>query len=411
MRRSLRGGSDKSFAWPKLSFEFNWKTIALYSAGLLFVCSLYLWNIWGLPGGYSKTEVLQASTSNSLAEIWQNPIGAPHKLLAYGYGFFVNDLLASRLASATFAIIAVVLFYLLVRQWHSKIVAVWVGLLFAATASMLHIGRWGGEMIVPATMLLALLTIGLYAKYSTSNYSVWPLLGCTLLIAASLYVPGMVWIVLLLLILGGRTAASFLSRYAVMFKIGAFLLLLALLSPLVWYIAHQPLDGLLAVSGFSQHPASVSEALKALAFAPLHAFYGGYQDSELWLGKVPLLDAFSLAMLLLGSYYYLFRYRKLKRSPLIICLIGVSFLLTSLSDYWLIPLFIVSIFFLVAAGLQEMSSRWLTVFPRNPLAKNTGLVMLSCLVALSMFYNLRHYFVAWPEAPETKQVYSIQRNE
>ncbi|MGB4758931.1 MAG: hypothetical protein WBP26_02645 [Candidatus Saccharimonadales bacterium] len=411
MKRPLRRGSDKRFAWPKVTFEFNWKIIALYGAGFAFVCTLYLWNIGSLPGGYSKNEALQAIASSSLSEIWQNPVGSPHKLLTYWYGFFVNDLLATRLASVTFAILAVILFYILVRQWHSKIVSVWATLLFAAAASMLHIGRWGGEMIVPAAMLLALLVIGLYAKYGTSNYSVWPLLCCTLLIAGSLYVPGMVWIVLLLLILGWRTGAIFLGRYSMLFKAGALALLLVLLIPLVWYIAKQPADGLLAIAGFSQHPATITDGLKAVGFAPIHAFYGGYQDSELWLGKVPLLDAFSLTMLLLGIYYYVFRYRKLKRSPLIICLVIFSFLLTSLSDYWLIPLFIVGIFFLISAGLQEMSNRWLTVFPRNPLAKNTGLVLLSCMVALAMFYNMQHYFVAWPKAPETKQVYIVQRNE
>jgi hypothetical protein len=408
MKRSLKGGSGRRFTLPQFNFTFDWKKFLLYGTGVLSVCALYLWNIGGLTGGYSPQEVAYASTSNTLTEIWQNPISAPHTLLALGYGLVVSDALATRLASSTFAIVAVILFYLLIRKWHTQSVAIWSSLLFATAASMLHIGRWGGDMIVPVTFLLAFLVAGLYVKYQSENFPSWPLFGVTALVALSLYVPGMVWVVLLLCIVGRQTIMDFVSRYSAMARTYVLLLLLALLSPLVWFIVQAPMDNLLVISGFAEHPATALEGAKAVGFAPIHAFYGGYQDNELWLGKTAFLDAFSFVMVLLGGYYYLFRYRKLARSPLIISLAVLTFLLASLSGYVLIGMFVVILYIFVAAGLAEMLGRWFTIFPRNPLARNTGIVLLSCLVALSMFYNMRHYFEAWPKAPETKAVYVIQ---
>lgn len=408
MRRSLKGGLRRGFKLPQFNFTFDWKKALVYGTGILFICALYLWNISGLTGGYSPQEVAYANAANTLGEIWQNPLSAPHKLLAYSYGLVINDALAVRLASSTFALVAVILFFLLIRKWHTQSVAIWSSLLFATAASMLHLGRWGGEMIVPVTFLLAFLVVGLYVKYRNEDTSSWPLFGVTALVALSLYVPGMIWVVLLLSIVGRQTIIDFVSQYSALARTYVLLLLLALLSPLVWFVAQAPVENLVAISGFAEHPETVVEGAKAIGFAPIHAFYGGYQDNELWLGKTAFLDAFSFVMVLLGGYYYLFRYRKLARSPLIVSLAVLTFLLASLSGYALIGMFMVILYIFVAAGLAEMLGRWFTVFPRNPLARNTGLTILSCLVALSMFYNVRHYFEAWPKAPETKAVYIVQ---
>jgi hypothetical protein len=57
----------------------------------------------------------------------------------------------------------------------------------------------------------------------------------------------------------------------------------------------------------------------------------------------------------------------------------------------------------VALLLQQ----WFTVFPRNPLARLIGVLMVSLLVVLSAYYNTRHYFVAWPKNSQTEQVFGI----
>jgi hypothetical protein len=67
------------------------------------------------------------------------------------------------------------------------------------------------------------------------------------------------------------------------------------------------------------------------------------------------------------------------------------------------------IYLTIAGGLFYMLDQWLTVFPRNPIAKYSGVLLLMTLVSFSILYHLRAYYTAWPNAPETKVVYSVKQ--
>jgi hypothetical protein len=71
----------------------------------------------------------------------------------------------------------------------------------------------------------------------------------------------------------------------------------------------------------------------------------------------------------------------------------------------LIPL----MYLAIAAGTHYLLDQWLTIFPRNPVAKFVGVSLVSFVVAFSAFYHLRAYFVAWPQAPETRAVYVVKQ--
>jgi hypothetical protein len=48
-----------------------------------------------------------------------------------------------------------------------------------------------------------------------------------------------------------------------------------------------------------------------------------------------------------------------------------------------------------------MLHAWLTVFPRNPVARTTGIALVSIVVVMAVSYHLTSYFVAWRYDPAT----------
>jgi len=65
-------------------------------------------------------------------------------------------------------------------------------------------------------------------------------------------------------------------------------------------------------------------------------------------------------------------------------------------------------YLLIAAGIGLFLDRWLKVFPRNTIAQAVSVGLVSLAVIAASWYGLRHYFVAWPNAPTTKQVFTIK---
>ena len=86
----------------------------------------------------------------------------------------------------------------------------------------------------------------------------------------------------------------------------------------------------------------------------------------------------------------------------------VGSILVSLGGAVSISILMPFIYVLVAAGIGLLLDRWQKVFPRNVIAQAVGVGLVSLAVIAVSWYGLRHYFVAWPNAPATKQVFTIE---
>jgi hypothetical protein len=62
----------------------------------------------------------------------------------------------------------------------------------------------------------------------------------------------------------------------------------------------------------------------------------------------------------------------------------------------------------VVAGIAYLLHEWLSVFPRNPLARSLGYGVLALAVTLSCTYNLRAYFIAWPHSRTTVTTFHVR---
>lgn len=134
----------------------HWRLIAA-SIGLAFVAYVLLFRgISSLTVDYAATEIQTKQEASSLRLVFDNPINAPYKVLAWtGQKLGHNSIAVTRVASATFAVAVAVLFYWVATHWYSKRVALLSSLLFVCSSGFLHIGRYGGALILQmATLVL-----------------------------------------------------------------------------------------------------------------------------------------------------------------------------------------------------------------------------------------------------------------
>ncbi len=81
---------------------------------------------------------------------------------------------------------------------------------------------------------------------------------------------------------------------------------------------------------------------------------------------------------------------------------GLCVILIGLGQVATLGLLIPVLYIVMANGIAYMLQSWFTVFPRNPVARTLGVVLLTIVVVVSCSYQLQRYFIAWPAAEATK---------
>jgi hypothetical protein len=71
-----------------------------------------------------------------------------------------------------------------------------------------------------------------------------------------------------------------------------------------------------------------------------------------------------------------------------------------------ITLLLPFVYAVIAAGISYVLDEWYSVFPRNPFARSFGLIVITAVVLMSSYYQITRFLVVWPQAPETREVYS-----
>ena len=141
-------------------------------------------------------------------------------------------------------------------------------------------------------------------------------------------------------------------------------------------------------------------------------FFVAQPFPELYVGSLALLDIFSVAMVFLGIYHFV-KYMPKRRKFSFAFLVIVLAFVVPLSTIYQIPMtaYIPIIYILIASGVYELLRQWFSYFPRNPIARNSAVVIVAILIGLATLYNLQRFYIAWPNAPETKAVYMVQSNK
>lgn len=363
---------------------------------------LYFSRLGTLLPGYSAPELRTLSGSSDWHAIVHNPINAPHKILSLILILATHhSLLATRIVSAGFGIVFVLLFYVIVRAWCSYRVTYLATIMFATSGGLLHFARFGTGDILQMSVL-ALVALGLWYRKERRHRAIIGYL-LVLLFVALWYVPGMIWFEILGLLPLGATIRGQLRRSRNIQVAGLGVMLLAAVTPLAIACAHNPgllLQALGLPTSLGALPDIGSNLYRLVADIVVY----GTGNPLLWVGHAPLLSAVEVVAAAIGAYW---AYRSASiRSTFLFGSLAIGLALASLGGAVTFACLVPILYLLVALGLDRFMDTWLAVFPRNPFARYTGVGVLVVLVAFSVLYQARSYYVAWPHTPATQAVFN-----
>ncbi len=223
-----------------------------------------------------------------------------------------------------------------------------------------------------------------------------------------LYIPGLVWFVLLDIWLQRKFVAAGWRHASAWWRRILFVLISLVWLPLIIVdLARQ--GNFLTWLGLPAHFEGASHVAKHFASVPLHLFIHGPEYPHLWLGRLPLLDVFTLVLCVLGIYFYATHWKS-GRSRYMAVLAVPGFVLVGLGGAVGLSLLVPLLYVAAATGLAYLLSQWLKTFPNNPLARGLGLGLIIFAVALSCTYNYRAYFIAWPHTQDTRATFQYRRH-
>jgi len=376
---------------------------ALLTFALAVVCCLLLYKLGSLVGGLSAGELTAARTPVGWHGLYNQPLYLPLNAVRSVAFFLFADhgQTLTRLPNAFFGLFTVCAFGWLAWLWHGRRTALFAGCLFATSAWVLHVSRLASFDVLYLWAMTTLLLAHVNLQRRTTNPVIF--YGAILLWGLLLYVPGMIWLLLVEWWLQRHAILRGWRHFSRWWQRVTYLLCGIIWLPLLIDRLRSTMT-LKAWLGLPQHFDPPLTLLKHFVGVFVHLFVRGPEYHDLWLGRAPLLGVFALVASLIGVYFYARNFRA-GRSRLLGGFFLIGAVLVALGGPVGLSLLVPLMYLLAAAGIAFLLREWLRTFPFNPLARATGISLIVLAVALSCAYNLRAYFVAWPHNHDTKTVF------
>lgn len=308
-----------------------------------------------------------------------------------------------RFAQAVFGITTSIFFYLFVRSWFNKQVALISTLFFTTNAFLLILSRTlepSGLIILLQLVVLYVLTIAFREK----NIYLFALGGV---------LSGLGFYLSPFFVLSGIFIA--LASFAVImknkniFKLYKYELLAlggGILVSASYYLYKLPI----LLPGFWKffNPGAISLFYLDLGANVLAIFSQAQFHTILNVGTEPLVDPFVAVSFFCGVIYAFFHVNKRKYLFLMLWLLG-SLVVVSLAvtqNMGNLVLLMPSIFIFAATVLDYVLTNWTRTFPYNRSAKLAMTLIFSLFLFLSVYYNFQKFFYGWQENETIKQQFT-----
>ena len=386
-------------------FSRRWRFLIVCLLIGIFAYILLFRGLNTLTGGlYAQPETVSQQQSWTFSNILQNPVNAPHKLLTLSVIAFDNhNILVTRAVSASLAGMFALLFYWIALHWYSKRVALLATIMFVSSSGFLHIGRYGTGMVL---QMATLIVIGCILLYRRTKHETRMLYLVVSLLSLCLYIPGIIWFEIIGLIVMRKRMLHIIRKINKKHFLGLGLLVILLVSPLVAAVISNT-STLRDVFAIPVHIPSANDLLQNLIHLMSSVFYRGYWPHEYWLHGAPLLTI-AEGTLFVAGLLVLAQRPILRGNYFLLGSLILSTLLITFGGSVTIAMLIPLVYLTIAGGIYYLLNEWLSIFPRSPVARFTGVALLTVLVATSVMYHLNAYYTAWSNAPETKATYVIK---
>ena len=370
--------------------------------GAFFVLFLFTFRLSSLNVGMNKSEISLINSSSSINTLLSNSINLPFKVFIYLFNIiYAHHIFVYRFTSVIWALIFIYLFYLVIKKKFGPNIATILAILLMCSAWVLHISRTA----VPDVMYLSTVLIFWFRDYLRVNKNINRIfLILVSIIVFYLYTPGMIWIGLIGILWQRKVIRELLSRLdrKILILIGTYGIILTI--PLIFSTVNHP-SHLLTILGLPDSRPNLLTIFETFFRLPYFVLVSMPINPILWLGATPLLDFFTSSLILIGLYRYIREWPN-NYIKIILTTLLVSFILYSLCGPVSLTLIIIPLYLIAATGLSYLITKWFKVFPRNPIPRLLGSILIVLALFVSVIYNTRSYFIAWPNNSKTAQYYT-----
>lgn len=381
---------------------YKWRYILGYGIlALLFVASVAVASVYA-PGGLTQLEIDSLGITNRLAAGDFNTANLPfHLLQLASLSLFGVSIFTIKLPAIILSVIAAAATFFLLRRWFKSNIAILSMLIMTVTGQFIFIAQNATPQILYITYsALILLFVSLIIQ-KAKNQLFWKI-GLGISVALSLYTPYFIYIntaLLLVALIHPHTRYHLLRRGQRKKWLIAGLIILVLIAPLIYLSLTSP-SLLTDMLGYKSLETNVIANLKLLIFTyfwvtPL-VDYGQI---------IPIMDFSALVLIALGVLM-LIQQRHLARTYMI-----VAWLVTTLLVLFFQPSLTVAItlplFILLAIGVETLLSEWYKIFPNNPYARGTGLVLIVSLISMMIISGADRFVYGYRYMPEAARQYNI----
>lgn len=387
-------------------FRGQERLVAIVAVIVAALGALMFYRLGTLVTGFSDREVAVLAETQGWRGLYNDPLNAPLNLLQSVVFFVAPDhgTFLSRLPNVVFGVLSIASFAWLISFWHNRRTTILTTVLFATGAWTLHASRLATYDVLYLWALPTLLLIPVLLHNYPKRALVW--YSSILLWGVLLYVPGLVWLIVVQWFLHRKLLAQGWAQFGAWWQRTVSALAFIIWLPLLVYSLVRD-GGWLSWLGAPDTWPGFVELLRQLLAVPFQLFVRGPAIPDIWLGRLPILDIFSLALCLVGIYFYAVHWRSSRtRNLFVLGIIGV--ILVGMGGPVGLSLLVPLLYVFVATGMAYLLHDWLKVFPRNPIARSLGISLIALAVTISAVYNIRAYFVAWPNNPTTQATFREQ---
>jgi len=385
----------------KKFFERHWQTMLLVVMLVGLASLLYIYGAKTFLPGFSPAETQTIAQSTKWNDIATNPLWLPLKLIYLLLHTLQVNPLAFRYVSGFFAMLSVAAFYSIAIKWYSQRVSALTTILFGTSVVTITIAR----VATPAILLYSWLwCIALISWFQSSRKTRLAPLVLLFFSAFMLYTPGFVWFALILGLWFSKELPLIFKHMKRSWIITGSVISLIFIVPLAYSFIQDP--KLIKSWLLLPQTVDIKGSLLYIKELPAAFLYRSDTNPVYNLGRLPLLDALSGTMLLIGLYAYRTRLR-LNRTVIYIVSVLLSMALSAINRNQIYLIFCLPfIYLLMAEGIGFLLNEWRSVFPRNPIARFVGTMLMTIAVLAASSYHIQRYFLAWTNNPETKKIYS-----
>lgn len=371
------------------SAVYRWRYWLGYMALIVLFCAAITAASLYAPGGVSEAEIEALSTTNAISPTNLGSFAQtnlPFHLLQRGlFSVFGVTVYTIKLPSLILSFIAAVAVFFLLRRWFKPNVTILSLVIMTVTGQLIFFAQSFTPHILYITYAALILLFASLIVQRAKGSALWRLLLATT-VGLSLFTPYF-WYIHLTLLLVALIHPH--TRYALLAKRNRFkwlpaIVVLALTSAPAIFLAATHHDLLKSLVGIHSLSWALVDNLRLLLY-----HYLWVKPTVIGGQIAPVLDFSALFLIVLGLFKTI-QHHHTARSYMI----GVWLLLSlpllvlqpSMTSIIILPLFI-----LLAVGVEALLNQWYSLFPRNPYARITGLLMLMALIGVMVLSGLDRF--------------------